>query len=232
MYERLTTEFPDILFESCASGGMRFDPGMLYYAPQTWTSDDTDAVERLKIQYGTSLVYPVSSMGAHVSAVPNHQVGRSPSMRTRAEVAYFGGAFGYELDVTTLPNEEKALMRDQITFFKEHRELLQFGSFYRLNSPFEKDENRTSWMMVSDDKTKAIAADYQVLSRPNAPLKRLVLEGLDEEASYRIEGYEGIYNGDELMEIGISLDHQQFRELGEHKLPGDFYSRLFVLQKI
>ncbi|WP_208591825.1 alpha-galactosidase [Gracilibacillus suaedae] len=230
LYERLTSEFPDILFESCASGGCRFDPGMLYYAPQTWTSDDTDAVERLKIQYGTSFIYPISSMGAHVSAVPNHQVGRYTSLRTRAEVAYFG-AFGYELDVTRMPESEKQEIKEQIAFFKKHREVFQFGTFHRIHSPFEKDGNRTSWISVSKDKSKAVVADYHVLSRPNPGFNRLLLKGLDPEANYEMEGYEGIYHGDELMEIGIPLDHERFRERHEHEVAGDFYSRLFVIHK-
>lgn len=230
LYERLVSEFPEILFESCASGGCRFDPGMLYYAPQTWTSDDTDAVERLKIQYGTSFVYPVNTMGAHVSAVPNHQVGRYTSMETRANVAFFG-AFGYELDVTTLSDEDKAEMKDQIKFFKKHRQLFQFGTFHRINSPFEKDGNRTSWMVVSEDKSQAIAADYHVLCRPNRALRRFVLKGLDADASYTIEGYDGVYNGDELMEIGIPLDHHLFNKNVGHEVVGDYHSRLFVLNK-
>ncbi|WP_058308809.1 alpha-galactosidase [Gracilibacillus massiliensis] len=230
LYERLTSEFPDVLFESCASGGMRFDPGMLYYAPQAWTSDDTDAVERLKIQYGSSLVYPLSSMGAHVSDIPNHQVGRSTSLKMRAEVAFFG-AFGYELDVTTMNDQDKKEMKQQIEFFKKHRSLFQFGTFYRIESPFEKDGNRTTWMVVTEDQSKAIVADYHILCRPNERFKRLLLKGLDSEATYQIEGYEGFYYGDELMEVGIQLDHHIFRELDEFEVPGDFYSRLFILNR-
>ena len=113
LYERLTSKFPHILFESCASGGARFDPGMLYYAPQTWTSDDTDAIERLKIQHGTSYCYPISSMGSHVSTAPNHQTGRNAPLHTRANAAYFG-TFGYELDLNTLSEEEQEQVKDQI----------------------------------------------------------------------------------------------------------------------
>ena len=230
LYERLTSEFPDVLFESCASGGTRFDPGILYYAPQTWTSDDTDAVERLKIQYGTSFVYPLSAMGAHVSDVPNHQVGRFTSLKMRAEVAFFG-AFGYELDVTTMDEKDKKEMKEQIDFFKQHRALFQFGTFYRIESPFEKDGNRTTWMVVAENRSKAIVADYHILCRPNEKFKRLLLKGLDPEASYQIEGYEGTYHGDELMEVGIQLDHANFREFGDFEVSGDLYSRLFVLNR-
>src|SRR5699024_5677657 len=129
LYERLTSEFPEILSESCVSGGSRFDPGMLYYAPHAWASDDTDASERLIIQYGSSMVYPISSIGAHVSAIPNHQVGRFTSLETRGNVAYFG-VFGYELDITQMTNEEKEIVKEQIQFYKNHRKLIHSGNFY------------------------------------------------------------------------------------------------------
>ena len=128
LYDRLTKAHPEILFESCASGGARFDPGMLYYAPQTWTSDDTDAVERLKIQYGTSMLYPISSMGSHVSAIPNHQLHRLTSLHMRFAVAIFG-TFGYELDPLALTEDEKEEIRDQVRFMKKYRKLIQFGTF-------------------------------------------------------------------------------------------------------
>lgn len=227
LYERLTTEFPEILFESCASGGARFDPGMLYYAPQAWTSDDTDAIERLKIQYGTSIVYPISSMGAHVSAVPNHQVGRVTSMDTRANVAYFG-AFGYELDVTTMTEYEKQSVKKQIDFYKANRELIQKGTFYRIQSPFVKDGNVTSWMIISEDKKEAITGRYQVLGKPNARFERLVLKGLHEEFEYSIEGISGSFYGDELMNVGIQLDQVVSGELQY----GDFSSQIFKLAMV
>jgi len=120
LYEKLLAKHPDVLFESCSSGGARFDPGMLYYAPQAWTSDDTDAYERIKIQYGTSYVYPISSMGAHVSSVPNQQVGRVTPLKTRGNVAMFG-AFGYEMDLSKLSEDEKIIVRLQVEFFKKQR---------------------------------------------------------------------------------------------------------------
>jgi alpha-galactosidase len=150
--EKITSAFPHILFESCSGGGGRFDPGMLYYMPQTWTSDDTDAIERLKIQYGTSIVYPISSMGAHVSAVPNHQVDRITPLETRGHVA-MSGNFGYELDLTKFTEEEKATVKEQVAIYKEIRHLVQFGDFYRLLSPFVGNE--TAWMFVSDDRKEA-----------------------------------------------------------------------------
>ncbi|MEH7547896.1 alpha-galactosidase [Neobacillus vireti] len=227
LYERLTTEFPNVLFESCASGGCRFDPGFLYYAPQAWTSDDTDAVERLKIQYGTSFVYPLSSMGAHVSAVPNHQVGRVTSLETRANVAYFG-AFGYELDVTKMSEEEKMKVREQINFYKENRKLLQTGTFYRLLSPFEKDGNVTSWMVVSEDQKEAIAGRYQVLGKPNAGYERLLLKGLRDDVEYKIKGLHGSFYGDELMNAGIQLDQAVSGPLQW----GDYTSQIFILTSL
>ena len=229
LLERLTNEFPDILFESCASGGGRFDPGMLYYMPQTWTSDDTDAVERLKIQYGTSLVYPLNSMGAHVTAVPNHQVKRITSLSMRAEVAYFG-CFGYELDLNKLAREEIEEIKGQIDFYKKYRELFQFGSFYRLLSPFEG--NRTAWMVVSRDKKNAIVGNYRVLSLPNQGFESLKLAGLEPEYKYEISGSNPYYMyGSELMNKGICLK-QSFSggEFNNHDKSEDFKSEIFILK--
>ncbi|ARI76142.1 alpha-galactosidase [Halobacillus mangrovi] len=232
LYERLLESFPHVLFESCASGGARFDPGMLYYAPQGWTSDDTDAMERLSIQYGTSMVYPLSSMGAHVSAVPNHQVKRMTSLKTRGDVAYFG-AFGYELDVTEMTEWEQRQIKEQVNWYKEHRELFQYGQFYRLISPFEEDRNETSWMVVSDDKDKAIVGLYQILARPNPGFDRLRLTGLDPDIEYRVEGFEGTYFGDELMQAGLQLESAyNGAQTGGIEESGDFSSKLFVLSKV
>ena len=137
--EALVTKYPNILFESCSGGGGRYDPGILYYMPQTWTSDNTDAVARLEIQYGTSLVMPISSMGSHVSAIPNHQVHRMTSMKMRGDVA-MAGNLGYELDVTTLSEAEKQEMKEQISFYKEHRKLVQYGTFPPHPQPFRNAE--------------------------------------------------------------------------------------------
>ena len=202
LYERLTSRFPHVLFESCASGGARFDPGMLYYAPQGWTSDDTDAIERLKIQYGTSMVYPVSCMGSHVSASPNHQTNRVTPIETRADVAYFG-TFGYELDLLKLSEEEKAEVRRQIAFMKEKRELIQKGTFYRLKSPFEGNE--TAWMIVSEDQKKALVGYYRVMQPVNIGFVRLKLKGLKEDTCYKVSGYDYDCYGDELMQVGMIL---------------------------
>lgn len=217
--ERIVSRFPHILFESCSGGGGRFDPGMLYYMPQTWTSDDTDAVERLKIQYGTSIVYPASSMGAHVSAVPNHQVHRITPLETRGHVA-MSGNFGYELDLTKLTEAEREDIRKQVSEYKELRMLIQYGDFYRLLSPFEGNE--TAWMFVSADKKEAFATYFQVLAGPNPPLRRLRLKGLDPAKSYKLELNGGVYRGDELMHFGLTIP----------QLEGDFRSLLFVLREV
>lgn len=225
LYTRLIEKFPHILFESCSSGGARFDPGMLYYAPQTWTSDDTDAIERLMIQYGTSMVYPLCSMGAHVSEVPNQQVGRITPLETRANVAYFG-VFGYELDLTVLSSEEKEKIKEQIVFYKEHRELLLKGTFYRILSSFEGNE--TSWIVVSEDKTEAIAGYYKILNSVNEGWQRLKLVGLDEDRKYIInDNSQRYYYGDELMNIGIILDNKELCQNGS-----DFSSVIYYIKSI
>lgn len=204
--DEITSAFPNVLFESCSGGGGRFDPGILYYMPQTWTSDDTDAVERLKIQYGTSIVYPISTMGAHVSAIPNHQVHRNASLKMRGDVA-MSGNFGYELDLTKFTEEEKEEVKAQVAQYKELRELIQFGEMYRLLSPFEGNE--TAWMVVSEDKTEAFVAYFRVLALPNGPIKRLDLRGLDPDKEYRVSSKDGIYGGDELMYAGLIIPDLQ-----------------------
>lgn len=225
LYERLISKFPYILFESCSSGGARFDPGILYYAPQTWTSDDSDAIERLKIQYGTSYVYPIISMGAHVSAIPNQQVGRTTPIETRANVAFFG-AFGYELDLNLISDEEKEKVKQQVIFYKAHRELISKGIFYRISSPF--DGNITSWIVVSENKKEAIAGYYQVLNSVNEGWKRFYLVGLDSNKKYTINNDNNkIYYGDELMNAGIVVDKEEFCVKGK-----DFSSVLYYLTEL
>ena len=200
LYERLKTEFPNILFESCSSGGSRYDAGLLYYAPQAWCSDNTDAIDRVRIQYGTSYGYPISSIGAHVSTVPNQQTGRSVPISTRANVAYFG-TFGYELDLNHISDEEFEEVKEQIKFMKENRELIQFGKFYRLKSPFDNDQS--AWIVVSKDKKKAIFGFYCLRSNVCSLPGFLKLAGLDEEKVYTLKGED--YYGDELMNLGVTL---------------------------
>ena len=232
LYDRLNTAFPEVLFESCASGGGRFDPGLLYYAPQGWASDDTDAAERLKIQYGTSYCYPISSIGAHVSASPNHQIMRSTPLYTRANVACFG-TFGYELDLNRLTAEEQEEVKRQTAFVKKYRSVLQFGSFYRLESPFEG--NVTAWMSVSGDRKTAVVGWYRTLNGINMGYTRVKLRGLEPDSVYRVSAdgvLRGEYYGDELMNVGLVTSDADSGEL----LPGmrpscDFDSRIFVLEK-
>lgn len=226
LYERLTSEFPEVLFESCASGGARFDPGMLYYAPQCWTSDNTDAVERLRIQYGTSFVYPLSSMGCHVSEAPNQQTFRNTPLSTRAETAYFG-CFGYEMDLDTLTEEEKEEVKEQIQYYKRIRKLVMDGTFYRLISPFEGDE--AAWMVVSEDKRHALAGYYRMRQPANAPLKRLTLKGLDENLCYKIKGTGLEACGDELMRAGMAVSDYASGIREKKERQGDYQSRLFEL---
>ncbi|MBC2371227.1 alpha-galactosidase [Listeria booriae] len=199
---RITTEFPDILFESCSGGGGRFDPGMLYYMPQTWTSDNTDAISRLKIQYGTSLVYPIVTMGAHVSVAPNHQVKRHTSLEIRGNVA-MSGNLGYELDLTKLTDTEKETIKQQIQTYKEIRPLILFGDFYRLKSPFEGNE--TAWMFVDKTKTEAVVFYFQVLAVPAKPLQAIKLTGLNKDAEYKINATNQVFGGDELMYSGLKI---------------------------
>lgn len=229
LYQKMIDRYPQILFESCASGGARFDPGMLYYAPQCWVSDDTDAIERLKIQYGTSMVYPISSMGAHVSAVPNHQLLRNTPLETRGNVAAFG-TFGYELDVEKLSPAEKEIIKEQIRFMKKYRKLIQFGTFYRLKSPF--DGNETAWMVVNKDKSQAIVGYYRTLQEVNQGFRRLKLEGLDPLGKYHVSLHDYEVYGDELMYAGLIISDASSSESTAASNEGDFISRLYILNKI
>ncbi len=207
LHERLIQAFPKLLIESCSSGGGRFDAGMLYYAPQGWTSDDSDAIERLKIQYGTSLVYPISCMGAHVSACPNSQVGRNTPIETRGNVA-MTGAFGYELDLNRLSEEELKTVKQQVVFYKQNRSLLSQGSFYRLLSPFEG--NFAAWEMAERDGSRALVTVTRILSEINGPYRRIPLLGLNPNQKYRIYSRYLSYEayGDELMQFGLMLEDQ------------------------
>ena len=199
--EAITSAFPQVLFESCSGGGGRFDPGMLYYMPQTWTSDDTDALERMKIQYGTSLVYPASAMGAHVSAVPNHQTGRITPLSLRCEVA-LGGNFGFELDLAKMTEEELIVARQAVERVKRFRRLTETGTFWRLCSPFEG--RHTAWAFVSEDQREALLCVYQGLCVPNTPPLCLRLKGLRPDCLYRSDEGE-CYHGAALMRQGLFL---------------------------
>jgi len=217
--DTITSSFPDILFESCASGGGRFDAGMLYYMPQTWTSDDTDAIERLKIQYGASLVYPIITMSSHVSAVPNHQVSRITSLTTRANTA-MSGNLGFELDLTKMTAEDKEKVKEHIKYYKQIRKTVQFGDLYRLKNPSQGNE--AAWMFISQDKTEAIVNYFKILSKCNYKLSVLKLKGLDANKRYKIDGTTEIYGGDELMYAGLIIP----------ELKGDFQSCSWRLKEI
>ena len=229
LYERLIERYPKILFESCASGGGRFDAGMLYYAPQAWTSDDSDAIERLKIQYGTSFGYPQSMMGAHVSASPNEQLGRNTPLKIRGDVAFFG-AFGYELDLDKLSSTELASIKKQIELMKKYRSIFQYGTFYRLKSPFEG--NIVSWMVVSENKSQAIVGYYKILNDVNCEYRRLYLPGLEADTLYNVQeelgSYLGNFTGDELANIGLVTTDDS---AGQNQETTDFYSKLFILER-
>ena len=215
--EKLTSAFPDILFESCSGGGGRFDPGMLFYMPQTWTSDDTDAVERLKLQYGTSFVYPASSMGAHVSIVPNHQTGRTVPLKMRGDVA-LGGNFGFELDPDRMLPEELEEAKQMVSCVKALRDLTRQGTFWRLLSPF--DGPTTAWAFVSEDRKEILLCAYRTLSVPNTAPVRVRLRGLLPDAWYETEDGRR-YSGAALLYQGITLP-----------LKGDFSSFVLVLKSV
>lgn len=221
--ERVVMGNPDVLFEGCSGGGGRFDPGMLHYMPQVWTSDDTDAVERLYIQYGTSMAYPISAMGAHVSASPNHQTGRITSLKMRGDVA-MSGNFGYELDLMKFTDEEKDEVKRQVEQYKELRTFIQHGDMYRLKSPFgfngERAGNDTAWMFVSEDGNDIFAAYFRILCKVNCGIYRMKFTALDENAVYEIVGENKRYSGDELMRIGLEVD-----------MWGDFTSKTWRLKK-
>ena len=199
--ERMRRDFPGILIEGCTGGGGRFDAGMLYYVPQFWCSDNTDAIDRLRIQYGTSFCYPVSTMGAHVSAVPNAQTGRSVSMETRGVVA-MAGTFGYEMDLNHTTAEEKQTIKRQVAFFKEHYELIQRGDYYRLSDPFH--DPFTAWQQVSPDRREALVSLVTHANRAASPFRTVRLRGLDPDAQYRVDGGE-TWPGDVLMAAGFPL---------------------------
>ena len=203
LMERFTSSFPNILFEGCSGGGGRFDPAILYYSPQIWCSDDTDGIERLEIQYGTSFFYPISAVGSHVSAIPNHQTGRRTPLATRGVVA-MAGSFGYEMDLNLLTEDEKEAVKAQVEDYKKYYDLIHNGDYYRLTSP-QKDSGFTAWQFVSGDKTRTLLNLVITHVRANAPDLWFKLRGLDPEKRYRLEENGRIYSGSALMNAGISI---------------------------
>lgn len=186
--EKLTQRYPNILIEGCSGGGGRFDAGMMYYTPQIWCSDNTDAMDRIKIQYGTSFFYPASTVGAHVSAVPNHQTGRKTSLHTRGTVA-MAGAFGYELALGKLSQEEKEEIKQQVQQYKKYAELIGQGTYYRLSNPYE--EEKAAWMFVEKDQKTALLSVVMQEIHGNMPVSYVKLRGLKPEAVY-----ENVENGE------------------------------------
>lgn len=215
MQERLVTEFPNLLLENCSGGGARFDPGMLYYSPQIWCSDNTDAIERLRIQEGTALIYPLASIGAHISDCPNHIVGRKTPFETRGHVA-LAGTFGYELDITRISKEEQAMILEQVAMCHKYQELMQKGDYYRLFS-WTEQKPYDCWEVAAKDKTEALVTFVQVLAEPNQHSRVIYLRGLEEAAKYQLEGTQEIYTGEELMQCGYLISPKK----------GDFWSHLY-----
>lgn len=201
----ITAAFPNVLFEGCSAGGGRFDPGVLAYMPQIWTSDNSDAVSRLKIQYSTSMCYPAYSISSHVTASPNHQCGRITSLKTRGDVAYMG-TFGYELDITKASDEEFEEIKQQINFEKQLRPLMSNGDLYRLQNPYES--NYCSWEVVSKDKNKAFVFASKVMALAQSKDPRLKLQGLNPDKQYRDTKTGEIYGGDFLMYKGIKIGYK------------------------
>ncbi len=215
LQERLITEFPNLLLENCSGGGARFDPGMLYYSPQIWCSDDTDAIERLMIQQGTALIYPLSSMGAHVSVCPNHTVGRVTPFETRGYVA-LAGTFGYELDITKLSDYEKNQIPEQVAMYHKYNDLVRTGDYYRI-AAYQFNRDFDCYEVVSKDRKEALVTYVQVMGRPNYHSRLIKLKGLEEHTRYRIEETGEVYTGGALMHAGFLVTG----------LWGDFQGKLF-----
>lgn len=228
MQERLITEFPNLLLENCSGGGARFDPGMFFYSPQIWCSDDTDAIERLSIQEGTAIVYPLSTMGAHVSVCPNHACGRVTPFKTRGYVA-LSGTFGYELDITKLPPEERAMIPHQVAMYKKYSDLVRNGDYWRIAS-YSQNNEYDCWMSVSKDQKTALATFVQVLNHPNYKTRFIKLQGLKADCKYRVsfpdEDQEKMppleMTGSTVMKAGIPVP----------RLWGDFQSLIIYIEQI
>ncbi len=216
--ETLVNRFPKILFEGCSGGGGRFDAGQMHYFNQYWTSDNSDALDRMYIQHGTSMVMPSIFMGAHVSAVPNHQVNRITPLKTRGYVA-MNGQFGYELDVTKMSVEELSEISQQVKEYKSIREIIHMGEMYRIYSPFES--NNAGWMYVLDDKSKAVMFYFTIKNNASKLPKRIKAIALDENKLYRLQSTGEIFSGEILMNYGIYVDHNR-----------DVESEIFVFEEV
>ncbi|KAF4889337.1 Alpha-galactosidase 2 [Colletotrichum fructicola] len=217
VFETLTSRFPDVLWEGCASGGGRFDSGVLHYFPQIWTSDNTDALDRISIQFGTSLAYPLAAMGAHVSAVPNHQTTRTIPIKFRAHVAMMGGSFGLELNPAEISDEDKVQIPELLALNEVVNPIVIGGDLWRLNLP--EESNWPAALVISEDGSQAVLFYYQVRSWYNHALPRLRLQGLDPNASYSLDG-NGTYSGATLMNTGV-----------QYAFEGDYDSRVVIIKK-
>lgn len=220
LQDRITSEFPYILLENCSSGGGRFDPGMLYYSPQIWTSDNAEAIDRLAIQEGTAIVYPLSTMGAHVTDCPNHCVGRVTPFETRGIVA-LAGTFGYELDVTKISEEERNMIPEQTAMYHKYNDLVREGDYYRLAS-YSENHVYDSYMVVAKDKSEALMTYVAVRTVAGYPDPTIKLDGLDEDAVYHVDFLDRDVPGDVLMNYGLPVRH-------EH---GDYKARLYHLTRV
>ena len=241
MQERLLKDFPDLLLENCSSGGARFDAGMLFYSPQIWTSDDTDAIERLSIQEGTALVFPVSTMGAHVSVCPNLQTGRDVPFNTRAKVA-MAGTFGYEMDVRNMDPEEKAMIPEQVALFRKVHPVVREGDYYRIAS-FRENHHSDCWMVVTKDRSLAYMTYVQVLAAANRPGVPVRMQGLDPDAAYEVicdyKGAMAAHNGE--MSMGPEASHHLGRFNGDTlmkhgiivpRVRGDYQALMYEIKKV
>ena len=219
LLERIVDKYPDLLIEGCSGGGGRFDAGMAYYNPQIWASDDSDAIDRLSIQYGTSLVYPQSMMTSHVSVSPNEQNGRITPFNTRGVVAMWGD-LGYELDLTKMSKEDRQAVKKQVAEYKKIRKVTQYGTFYRLKSA--QTSNQCAWETVSQDKNEAILSVVRVMASAQPYLTKTKLVGLDPQKHYEDQETYEIYGGDELMNLGLYDPVER----------GDFKARMYYFKAI
>ena len=228
MQERLITDFPKLLLENCSGGGARFDPGMFFYSPQIWCSDDTDAIERLAIQEGTALIYPLSTMGAHVSVCPNHACGRVTPFKTRGYVA-LSGTFGYELDITKLSSEDRALIPHQVELYKKYSGLVRDGDYQRIAS-WSDGGNFDCWASIAKDKSKALVTFVQVMNHPNYKTRFVKIQDLKADSKYRVSFPDEDQNNWPSVELtGRTLAKAGFPVRRDW---GDFQAKLIYIEEI
>ncbi|KAL4792191.1 Melibiase-domain-containing protein [Aspergillus venezuelensis] len=218
VFNVLTTRFPNVLWEGCASGGGRFDAGILQYFPQVWTSDDSDAVERIFIQFGTSLAYPASAMGCHVSSVPNHQTGRTTPLTFRAHVAMMGGSFGLELNPADMSDDDKKAIPALIDLAEQVNPIVLKGDMYRLALP--EESNWPAALFISEDGAQAVLFYFQLSPNVNHTMPRIKLQGLESEAKYRVDG-DGPFAGSTLMNLGL-----------QYSFRTEYGSRVVFIEKV